>query len=235
MSANYSAVLFSGGLDSAVLVADALAAQAAAKAAARVLALYVSVGFAWELEERAMAARLFAGPPFAGAVEPPVLLQFDMRDIFPSTHWAVRGEPPAFDTPDEDVYLDGRNVILLSKAAVYMARAASAKETTQLLLGTLAGNPFPDATPAFLGTMGRALSLGLGVAIAINAPFATLHKSDVIKRGIELGVPLELTLSCMQPKDGLHCGRCSKCRERRDGFREAGVEDPTAYRQAPIR
>ena len=56
----------------------------------------------------------------------------------------------------------------------------------------------------------------------------TLHKADVIKRGIELGVPLELTLSCMQPKDGLHCGKCSKCRERRDAFHEAGVEDPTA-------
>jgi 7-cyano-7-deazaguanine synthase len=42
-------------------------------------------------------------------------------------------------------------------------------------------------------------------------------------------VPLELTLSCMQPTNGLHCGRCSKCRERRDAFREAGVVDPTPY------
>ena len=83
--------------------------------------------------------------------------------------------------------------------------------------------------------MSRALSLGLGAPIAIEAPFATLHKSDVIRKGIELGVPLELTLSCMQPKDGLHCGRCSKCRERRDAFREAGVEDPTSYRHTPIR
>jgi 7-cyano-7-deazaguanine synthase len=39
----------------------------------------------------------------------------------------------------------------------------------------------------------------------------------------------------MQPKDGMHCGRCSKCRERRDAFKAAGVEDPTAYRQTPIR
>src|SRR5258708_35182477 len=113
MSANYSAVLFSGGLDSAVLVADALAARAAAKAAAPVLALYVSVGFAWETEERAMAARLFAGPPFAGAVEPPVLLRFDMRDIFPSTPWAVPREPPAFDTPVQDVHPVWRSVFLL--------------------------------------------------------------------------------------------------------------------------
>jgi 7-cyano-7-deazaguanine synthase len=153
MSAKYNAVLFSGGLDSAVLVADA-----AAKAATR--AIYVSVGFAWEAEERAMAARLFASPPFAGAIDPPVELRFDMRDVFPASHWAVRGEPPAFDTPDEDVYLDGRNLILLSKAAVYMARAAASDTatTTRLLLGTLAGNPFPDATPAFFDTMARARS-----------------------------------------------------------------------------
>jgi 7-cyano-7-deazaguanine synthase len=231
MSANYSAVLFSGGLDSAVLAAEAARS-------APVCAVYVGVGFAWEAEERAMAARLFARPPFAGVVEPPVHLQFDMRDVFPPTHWAVRGEPPAFDTPDEDVYLHGRNVILLSKAAVYMAAAfpkATAPKRLTLLAGTLAGNPFPDATPQFFDAMSRALSLALGAPIAIEAPFAALHKADVIRKGIELGVPLELTLSCMQPKDGRHCGKCSKCRERRDAFREAGVEDPTTYRERPVR
>jgi 7-cyano-7-deazaguanine synthase len=233
MSANYSAVLFSGGLDSAVLLADALAAERlATEASAKVAAIYISVGFAWEEEERAMMARLFASAPFAGAMEPPVTLSFDMRDVFPPTHWAVRGEPPAFDTPDEDVYLDGRNAILLAKAAVYIAHA---RTPGRLLLGTLAGNPFPDATPAFFDAMSRALSLGLGTPIAIAAPFAALHKSDVILKGLELGVPLELTLSCMQPKDGLHCGQCSKCRERRDAFREAGVDDPTKYRHTPIR
>jgi 7-cyano-7-deazaguanine synthase len=235
MSENYkrAAVLFSAGLDSAVLLADALAeARLAPEASAKVAAIYISVGFAWEEEERAMAARLFASAPFAGAMEPPVTLSFDMRDVFPPTHWAVRGQPPAFDTPDEDVYLDGRNVILLAKAAVYLAHA---RTPARLLLGTLAGNPFPDATPAFFDATSRALSLGLGTPIAIAAPFATLHKSDVIRRGLELGVPLELTLSCMQPKDGLHCGQCSKCRERRDAFREAGVADPTSYRHTPIR
>ena len=196
-----------------------------------VRAIYVAVGFAWEAEERAMAARLFARPPFAGSIAPPVELRFDMRDVFAESHWAVRGEPPAFDTPDEDVYLEGRNLILLSKAAIYMAKHGIA----QVLLGPLAGNPFPDATPEFFAAMARALSLGLGTPIVIQAPFAGLHKADVIRKGVELGVPLELTLSCMQPRDGLHCGRCSKCRERRDGFREAAVQDPTAYREMPAR
>jgi 7-cyano-7-deazaguanine synthase len=224
MSANYSAVLFSGGLDSAVLIAHAARSGP-------VRALYVSVGFAWEDEERAMAARLFACPPFAGNVEPLVDLRFDVRDVFAATHWAVRGDPPAFDTPDEDVYLEGRNVILLSKAAVYMAATCG----TRVLLGSLAGNPFPDATPEFFAAMSRALSLGLDTPFTIETPFAALHKADVIRRGMEIGVPLELTLSCMRPAGGLHCGRCSKCRERRDGFREAGVEDPTSYRETPAR
>jgi len=197
-----------------------------------VRAFYVSVGFAWEAEELAMAARLFARPPFTGSVE---ILRFDMTDVFPPTHWAIRGEPPAFDTPDEDVFIDGRNVILLSKAAVYAVRPGFQSKDVTLLLGTLAGNPFPDATPPFFTALSRALSLGLDARITIDAPFAALHKADVIRRGIELGVPLELTLSCMQPKDGLHCGKCSKCRERRDAFREAGVVDPTSYRHTPIR
>ena len=106
---------------------------------------------------------------------------------------------------------------------------------SRVLIGPLAGNPFPDATPSFFAAMARALSLGLAHPIAIEAPFAALHKSDVIRKGVELGVPLELTLSCMQPKDGLHCGRCSKCRERRDAFRDAGVADPTPYREKPLR
>jgi 7-cyano-7-deazaguanine synthase len=62
-----------------------------------------------------------------------------------------------------------------------------------------------------------------------------MNKSDVIRLGRELNVPLELTLSCMQPRDGLHCGTCSKCRERRDAFAEAGGADLTVYAVRPVR
>jgi 7-cyano-7-deazaguanine synthase len=77
--------------------------------------------------------------------------------------------------------------------------------------------------------MSQALSLGLAHAIDVLAPFSAMHKSDVIRLGLDLGVPLALTMSCMNPQEGQHCGQCSKCRERRDAFREAGVADPTAY------
>ena len=212
-----------------MLLADAAAASRAGRQAP-VVALYVSVGFAWEPEERRVAAELIATAPFAGLAGF-VELSFDMRDVFPATHWAVRGTPPAYDTPDEDVFIDGRNVILLSKAAVYMAAAVRPRpEAVTLLIGPLAGNPFPDATPEFFAATAQALSLGLGMPIEVEAPLVAMRKADVIRRGQELGVPLELSLSCMNPKDGAHCGGCSKCRERRDAFSEAGVADPTIYR-----
>jgi 7-cyano-7-deazaguanine synthase len=62
-----------------------------------------------------------------------------------------------------------------------------------------------------------------------------MQKSDVIKLGAELGVSLELTLSCMNPQGGRHCGQCSKCRERRDAFHDALIADPTSYAAAPVR
>lgn len=215
------AVLFSAGLDSAVLLAHA----AREHAAAAVQPVYVSAGLAWEAEEQAMARRLLTSGAYSSNVEELVSLNVDMRDVYPPTHWAIRGEPPAYDTPDEDVYIEGRNVVLLSKASVFMAR----RRIARVMIGPLAGNPFPDATPRFFDAMGRALSEGLAAPIAIDAPFLRMDKSEVIRLGQALGVPLQLTLSCMQPRGGIHCGRCSKCRERVDAFRKAGVVDPTTY------
>jgi 7-cyano-7-deazaguanine synthase len=217
-------VLFSAGLDSAVLLADAAARGEAQP-------VYVSAGLAWESGERAMAERFLAALGSAGAVRPMAQLAVDMRDVYPAGHWAIRGEAPAFDTPDTDVYLEGRNIVLLSKASIFAARAG----LSRILLGTLAGNPFPDASAQFFTSLADALSLGLASRIEIETPFASLHKADVIRLGASLGVPFELTLSCMQPVGGMHCGRCSKCRERRDAFRAAGIEDPAPYAEKPAR
>jgi 7-cyano-7-deazaguanine synthase len=143
------------------------------------------------------------------------------------------------------VYLPGRNIVLLGKAGVYCA----ASNIDRLVLGTLAHNPFPDATPAFRAAMAETLSLGLAHQLTIDAPYANFSKADVIRRGVSLGVPMDLTLSCMnpvsvepgepreppeprepwEPREPRHCGLCSKCRERHDAFLEAGVEDPTPY------
>ena len=217
-------VLLSGGVDSAVLAAHE--AQTS-----RVLPVYVSVGLAWEDAEVAMVERLLGAAAFAGRVEPLARMSFTMRDVYAPTHWAIRGVPPAYDTPDQDVYLAGRNLVLLTKAGVVAAKA----KAHRIALGPLAGNPFPDARPAFFSAMSQAMSLGLDHRIDIATPFLTWDKEDVIKRGAELAVPFELTLSCMNPSEGAdgalpqHCGLCSKCRERRDAFAAAGVSDPSTY------
>jgi 7-cyano-7-deazaguanine synthase len=223
MSSASTAVLISAGLDSAVLAA-------AEARSSRVHPIYVTAGLAWEDDERRALDRLLSTPLYA-TLAPVVRLEFTVRDLYPPTHWALVGEPPAFDTPDEDVYLTGRNVALLSKVGVYCAQ----HRIGRIAIGPLAGNPFPDATTEFFAAMARALTLGLAHELVIDAPFALMDKHEVIQLGLRLGVPLEMTLSCMNPREGLHCGQCSKCRERRDAFRDSGAPDRTAYRTAPIR
>jgi 7-cyano-7-deazaguanine synthase len=217
-----TAVLLSGGLDSAVLLADEATRG-------EVQPIYVSVGLAWEAAEQSLVQRFLASAPFRNPVRSLARLSIDMRDVYAANHWAVEGRPPAYHTPDEDVYLPGRNVVLLSKAGVYCAAA----RIERLVIGTLEHNPFPDATPAFRDAMQRMLSLGLAHDLHIDAPLAGASKADVIRRGTALGVPFDLTLSCMSPRLSgdlpVHCGECSKCRERHDAFVDAGVPDPTSY------
>ena len=121
-----------------------------------------------------------------------------MRDVYPPTHWAIRGVPPAYDTPDEDVYLAGRNLVLLTKAGVVAAKA----KAHRIALGPLAGNPFPDARPAFFSAMAEALSLGLDHRIEIATPFLEWEKEDVIKRGVELGRAVRADAVVHEPDRG---------------------------------
>ncbi len=238
MKASRTAVLCSAGLDSAVLLASELqaateaaggAAQGTTRADVYVQPVYVRSGLAWEADEQRLAARLIAAPPFAGRVAPPAALDCPVTDTYRPGHWAVVGEPPGYATADEEVYLVGRNVLLLAKIAAWCA----VRRIPRIALGLLAGNPFPDATPEFFTAMERALSLGLDHELRIVTPFRQLSKAAVIARGLELGVPFELTLSCMNPTEGLHCGRCSKCRERLQAFEAAGGADPAPYAFRP--
>ena len=170
-------VLLSGGLDSAVLAAHE--AQTAT-----VLPVYVSVGLAWEAAELAMVDRLLASPVFADRVDPLARVEFTMRDVYPPTHWAIRGVPPAYDTPDEDVYLTGRNLVLLTKAGVVAAKSGA----NRIALGPLAGNPFPDARPEFFAAMAQSLSLGLDL-IDSHAICDWKGRRDQTRR--RAGMPLE--------------------------------------------
>lgn len=213
-----TAVLTSGGLDSAVLVATEAQQRP-------VQPIYVSSGLSWEtgeLEGLVEFLRTFRAPH---PILPVIHTRMPMNDVYPASHWALNGVPPDYDAPDSDVYLVGRNITLLAKASVVCARHAIGR----IAVGQLRGNPFPDATPEFFAALARALSLGLAHPLEIAHPFLQRSKADVIRMGAALGVPFASTVSCMRPAGVAHCGDCNKCRERREAFRAAGVADPTAY------
>jgi 7-cyano-7-deazaguanine synthase len=98
----------------------------------------------------------------------------------------------------------------------------------EVAMAPLAANPFPDATPEFFDQYTAAVNRAVGGSVRVIRPYANLHKTDVLRRGA--GMPLEHTFSCIRPEPGaVHCGRCNKCHERREAFRDAGLPDPTEY------
>jgi 7-cyano-7-deazaguanine synthase len=217
------AVLCSGGLDSCVLLIDL------ARRTGRAVPLFVRAGHPWEEAERAALGR-FLDAVAEPAVAPPRDLALPMGDVY-GAHWSMSGQDaPGWAAPDEAVELRGRNLVLLSKALV----AAAIEGWPTVALGSLAGNPFPDATPHFFAAIAAVGSEALRSSLAVVAPYRELSKSDVIRRGADL--PLELTLSCLRPTaDGVHCGDCNKCRERVEAFAAANVADPTRYARSGAR
>jgi len=211
-----TAVLASGGLDSSVLLADL------ARRGRHVFPVYVRSGLKWERAELSMV-RKFIRALEGGRIEPIAVLALPMADVA-AGHWSITGRNvPGFAAALSSNYIPGRNLILLAKAAVYCAR----NRIGELAMASLASNPFPDARPQFLRAMERAIALGVGLNLRITTPFAAMSKSDVIRRG--RAMRLDLTLSCARPRGGIHCGRCTKCAERIEGFAAANVPDPTRY------
>ena len=209
------AVLASGGLDSAVLLAELASA-------AHVYPIYVKCGLKWEAEEL-RALNSFVAALKNPQVMPLIVLEIPTAALY-GDHWSLSGaNVPDADAPDSEVLIPGRNILLLGLAAVW----CSTNGVSRIAIGSLDGNPFPDATQEFFDNFARALGLGLGRAIQIEAPFRGIHKEELIRRSG--GLPLDLTLTCMAPKEGVHCGQCNKCRERQLAFQKAGIADRTTY------
>ncbi len=206
------------GLDSAIMAA------LLAREYASVTPLFVRAGLKWEDAERA-ALEAYFGALGADPIQPLVELDLGARSIY-GRHWSTGGENvPDASRPDEEWYLPGRNLLLLSTAATYGA----INGISRLAIGILASNPFPDARPDFLRSLEQSAGLALDSPVQILTPLADMHKADVIRAGAEL--PIEYALSCADPVGGGHCGVCGKCGERRRGFIDAGVADPTRYAQ----
>jgi 7-cyano-7-deazaguanine synthase len=217
----HTCVLVSGGIESSVLLAEALERYPA------VTPLYVRNHLRWE------DAELFWLKSFCRGLKSPKLkplkvLEFTMKDLYES-HWSVTGvKVPGTKSRDESVYLPGRNIIFLAKAGCF----AAIHRIPVIEIGVLKGNPFSDSTKTFLKKMSEVLSAGLSFPIAVKAPFQSLKKEEVILRGKKL--PLEFTFSCINPKGYEHCGDCNKCTERKRAFFAVGMFDKTKYKKAGI-
>jgi 7-cyano-7-deazaguanine synthase len=209
-------LLLSGGLDSGILLGHLL------RQGHRVHPLYVRAGLHWERAELD-ALRLFLKAMKSDRLEPLMMLEMPMADVY-GDHWSVTGRDiPNAQTNDDAVYLPGRNAILLVKAVVW----CRLRGIGQLALAVLGSNPFGDATPDFFADIENALDRALGGRVRIVRPFDAMTKREVMELGREF--PLELTFSCIDPRDGLHCGRCNKCAERQEAFQSISQKDPTKY------
>jgi 7-cyano-7-deazaguanine synthase len=209
------AVLISGGLDSAILLGETRLQRT-------VHPLYMRSGLAWEAVEL-RHLRHFLELVHVPALQPLHILELPVADLY-GNHWSVSGRNvPDAASPDEAMFLPGRNVLLLAKAVLW----CHLHEVSIVALGLLRGNPFPDATPDFFAALQQVLNQALGGEVRIDRPYAMLSKAEVMKRGQEL--PLEWTFSCIRPVDGKHCGQCNKCAERRRAFAAAALPDRTAY------
>ena len=198
-------VLASGGLDSAVLLVRLL------RAGQRVWPVYVRCGFVWEAAELYWLRR-FLRAVRSSRLLPLHVIEVPFQDMY-GPRWSFTGRgAPGLRSADTAVYLPGRNVLLLSHAAVAGAR----RNITRFALGTLRGNPFGDASPQFFRAMSRALSLALGRPVAILAPLVRLRKAALVRAASDL--PIHLTFSCLRPRGPGACGRCNKCAERMRAF-----------------
>ncbi|MGC3970213.1 MAG: 7-cyano-7-deazaguanine synthase [Pirellulales bacterium] len=209
-------LLVSGGLDSGILLGHLLSQGR------EIQPFYVRAGLYWETEELAALRRLLdhlASP----RLRPLVVFDMPLADVY-RDHWSMTGrDVPDGSTPDEAVYLPGRNALLVIKAALW----CGLNGIDELALAPLGSNPFSDATPEFFHGFEQVLNLATSTNVRITRPFAALHKHDVMQLGRDL--PLELTFSCINPRGELHCGACNKCAERREAFRSAKITDCTQY------
>lgn len=139
-------------------------------------------------------------------------------------------------TPTEGIpstYVPARNTVMLALALGW----AEVLDADAIFIGVNAVDysGYPDCRPEFIVAFGQLANLATkraveGHPITIEAPLMHLTKADIIRLGVGLGVDYGLTVSCYQADEqGRACGVCDSCRFRRQGFKEAGVTDPTQY------
>ena len=212
-------VLFSGGLDSTVLAAQLLADGAET----RLLSIDYGQRHAKELHQAEKIAEALGLPhrilrlPYLGPLLGGSSLTDDQVEL-PEGHYAEESM--------KATVVPNRNMILLALAGGHalsigfdtIAYAAHAGDHTI----------YPDCRPEFADAMETALGLADWEKLSLHRPFVHLSKTDLVKKGAELGAPLHLTWSCYAGRE-IHCGKCGTCVERKEAFALAKIPDPTEY------
>jgi 7-cyano-7-deazaguanine synthase len=149
-----------------------------------------------------------------------------LKDIFSGATSLVNPDIPLTAEFSDPIIVPFRNAIFLSVAVAY----AVTVDADKIFYGAQGSDePFyPDCRREFYEAFEKAAQLGTGTKITISAPFSGFKKSELLREGVKLGVPFELTWSCYL--DGSkHCGLCESCVNRKRAFQQAGIPDPTSY------
>ncbi len=125
-------------------------------------------------------------------------------------------------------YVPFRNGLFLSSAAAIALSKGCSKIYYGAHADDAAGNAYPDCSTDFNNAMNTAIYEGSGKQLSIEAPFINKNKAGVVKLGMELGVPYELTWSCYEGHDKA-CGKCGTCIDRIAAFELNGIKDPIEY------
>ncbi|HEB60638.1 MAG TPA: 7-cyano-7-deazaguanine synthase QueC [Phycisphaeraceae bacterium] len=219
-------VLLSGGLDSAT--ASAMAKEAGFSC----YALTFAYGQRHEVE--LLAARRVAEHLNVAEVK---TVTIDLR-AFGGSALTDDIAVPRDDLKSSGIpvtYVPARNTIFLGYALAW----AEVLGSRDIFIGVNAVDysGYPDCRPEFIAAFEKLANLATrvgveGKPIRIHAPLINMSKAEIIRRGTALGVDYSLTHSCYDPDEaGRACGHCDSCLLRREGFREAGIPDPTIYRE----
>jgi 7-cyano-7-deazaguanine synthase len=214
--------LLSGGMDSTTL------AYAAKEMGYEIIALHFTYGQRTEEKERECAETISR---LLGAVD---LVEIDLghfRKIGASSltdHRIAVEEYGGERAGLPSTYVPFRNGNLLAIAT----SLAEARQADAIFIGVQVGDysGYPDCRPEFIEAFQRAIDIGTApkTRITLMTPFIHLTKTEILRKGLDLGVPYEHTWSCYQ-NNGVACGVCDSCHFRRKAFEDLGIQDPIGY------
>lgn len=225
-------VLYSGGLDSTVLLAKCK------RECDEVIALNFSYGSKHNWAER-RAARTITKLLNISYYEYDILTTCEMRraghwdtsnivDFLKSDLLKSGGEIPEGDYNEENM----KSTVVPFRNGIMLALAAGFAESRGFNIVAIANHSedhylYADCRPDFIEAIHKTIVLGTD-GVGLYAPFTNITKADIVKLGYEINAPLELTWSCYKGKEK-HCGLCGTCRERKKAFLFADILDPTVY------